>query len=488
MDIGELAYECEKRIDTGDVNKILAFTSIVAEHIQPEQTVDKVVYCYYFLGNLHSAASSILRESASSWRSNIFPANKVDAINAFRMAERIAIKIGSPILCEIETNLANEMAHQRRNFECLEKWRCNFNVIGDSPFVSSLSKAKELLWVRHWLDDEGHSNSYYFSAYILLNNLRLNLKHTDHPDIVDMMKNDQEIISVLRFGDENQELIFNWDKNNLPDSMCKDEKTYRRWCLDNRLFVNPLNDITDQFIADQDILQFPSHKVKIGGGPFLSAAFSSIKREFCFARFLAYEGFHEIHPDYENKKLYLTDTLDDVRYDGSLEKIKAAFRVCFSTLDSLASLMNKYFKCDHRRPEFKPSWIKENLSSFENHFIDALYWLSCDLTDAQTIPADKWKAPNPSSAKIRQLRNAVEHGWLRVSEAAGTVWDRDNDYALNVSSGELKESTMVVLKTVRCALIYFCLAVKFQETTERDFSKKDLYVSQMTPLVDDDFI
>lgn len=488
MDIDELAYECQKIIDSGDVKKISDFTSLVKDYIKPEQTVDNVVCCYYFLGNLYSALSFLLQESASSWRNSIFPSNRVCSINAYRLAERMADEIRSPLIYEIQTNLANEIAHQRRNFESIEKWRCDFNIVGDTPFVSSLSKARELLWIRHWLNDDGHSNCYVFAAYIVLSNLRSNLRRTDHPNIIETMNNDEEILSILDYGDKNREIIINWDKEKYTEYASTDEKRYREWCLKSRLFVNPLNDITDQCIADQDILQFPNHKVEVGAGPFFSAAFSSLKREYCFARFLAYEGFHGIHPKYEHRNLYLTNTLDGVRYDGSVEKIKTAFRVCFGILDSLSALINRYFKCNHQQPAFTSKWIRENLASYDNFFIDALYWLACDLTDTQAISSDKWKAPYPSAAKIRRLRNAIEHGWLRVTDSDSPTRPNNNDYASTVSANELKENTLFVLKIVRSALIYFCLAVKFHESKANEEQPTGIYVPQFTPLVDDDFI
>ena len=58
-----------------------------------------------------------------------------------------------------------------------------------------------------------------------------------------------------------------------------EEKTYRRWCLKELLFVNPINDITTEWIADQDILQFPNHTVSIGDGSFFAACLIMKKTE-----------------------------------------------------------------------------------------------------------------------------------------------------------------------------------------------------------------
>jgi hypothetical protein len=37
------------------------------------------------------------------------------------------------------------------------------------------------------------------------------------------------------------------------------EISYKQWCLDNVLYLNPLNDITTQSLANRDILVLPSY-------------------------------------------------------------------------------------------------------------------------------------------------------------------------------------------------------------------------------------
>jgi hypothetical protein len=53
----------------------------------------------------------------------------------------------------------------------------------------------------------------------------------------------------------------------------KEEIAYRRWCLEKRLFLNPLNDLGTYAIAGRDVLMLPSFVTPIGrraicgGGP-----------------------------------------------------------------------------------------------------------------------------------------------------------------------------------------------------------------------------
>ena len=487
MDLEQIGIECDLAIETGEDQRISQLIDKVGSYLKADDLSDDALAKYnYFLANLYSKLSILRKEDFRGWRNDEFPENMVNAINRLRSAETFAISRHDFLPNEIQINLATQIARQRRTIECFEKWVCDFSVEGDGPYVSALSKARELIWVRHWLNDPGHANCYLLEAYSLLSNLQSNLTKTSHPGVIETVNNDPQIANVMEFGRSKSQTEIDWDKNFIRPDYSEDEKNYRSWCLKNRLFVNPLNDITQEWVADQDILQLPNYVVNAGEGPYFSAAFSSLKREYCFARFLAYEGINGIHPEYENTKMFLTDTLDGERYKGQTEKVKTAFRICFSVLDSLSMLVNKYFECNSKKASFTSKWIKENLKDEENPFIDALYWLSCDLTDTSSISKEKWKAPNPDSFKIRRMRNALEHSWVRATEESSTRWNDKNDYAYMVTHSELEKNTISVLKLVRCAMIYFCLAVKYEEDEKRKVNRPSSTVRFATPMIKDD--
>jgi len=178
------------------------------------------------------------------------------------------------------------------------------------------------------------------------------------------------------------------------------------------------------------------------------------------------------HPPYENRNLFLANTFDGVCFEGTTEKIKTSLRVAFSIFDSLAGLLNKYFNCGCEQYSFKTRWIKENLSHVDNIFIDALYFLACDLTDDSGIKKKLWKAPNPDGAEIRKVRNSIEHGWLRVVRYDSEPSDSDIDYAHLIHIDNLKYINLSVLSKVRAALMYLCFAIKLEE----DKKEKDIGV------------
>lgn len=488
INLNELAASSDKAICNGEESEIRTIVTLLEQKLTHENGAVAKCYAHYLLGNLRTKLALIAGESAAGWRQGTYPTNLTAGINHLRQAKALISNKTEVIRGEIQTNLANALACQRRNIEVLEDWNSDFSLKGDAPFVSALAKARELIWISRWLSDNGHAKLYQYEAYLLLKELEANLTNTDHSAVINALQNDAVIIKLIK-SEESFKPLSGWSKQYSADSYGDDEKEYRAWCLDNRLFANPINNISKEWIADKDVLQFPNHVVSIGDGPYFAAAFSSLKREYCFARHMAFEGIHEIHPKYENEQLFLVNTLDYVHYSGAVEKTKTAFRICFSVLDSLAALMSAYFQCKAEQAAYKPNWIRDNFKDkAENPFVDALYWLSCDLLDDEKTVSDpnKWKAPNPSSSEIRRIRNAIEHGWLRVAEQKQTIWEKDNDFAYVLSPEDLQKQTLFLLKIVRAAMHYLCMAVTYNEKSKK--TEEKVIMPNPLPMIDDEFI
>ena len=480
MDLLKLGMQCDVALENEDLIELYSLVEKIENTKLDDLLLEDVCQLEYTIGNLYVGISCALNEELPSWRNGEFPKYRVKAINSYRRARALADVTESPLFAQITTNLAIEISQQGRAIEAISNWNMHFASTGDAPIVAAFSKAQSLKWLTYYINDPGHVDCYLIEAYKLLKKLDETVDKKDHPKIFNELKNNAEYRTLLDHGDDNFWSDLEWDQSE-PDYLYSyEEKQYRSWCLMMGLFANDLNDLTNKWIADQDILQFPTHNVDVGVGPYLSSAFSAIKREFCFARFLAYEGINNVHPKFENKNLFLADTYDGVKFEGEIEKIKAAFRISFSALDSIATLLDQYFKCESNQPSFSPIWIKKNLNNHKNPFVDALYWLACDLTDASLIREERWKAPNPESGEIRRLRNAIEHGWLRVVEFKFDDEERLGDYAHIISSEKLKHLTIDILLTVRAALQYVCFAVKYEEVSNSDGSSN--YLSQTVPL------
>lgn len=461
-DIKKLAIKCEKAIQSFNSEKIdCMIAEIKALGDKVPSNINEQIFYAYFLGNLHSQKAKILEESSFSWRKSIFPVNKVQAINYFRKSLNLA---NNKLInfFDIRTNLANELNGFCRTVESTELLDFDYDKArSDSKYTAPYARSISLRWLAQYLNDPGHSDYYMLTAYQLLKCLQTNTDKIEHPDVKKAIINSQEITNFISYGDTVKDnfkpLCDLWSDKTYK----KQEKLYKKWCLDNNLFLNDLNDITKEWVAAQDILQFPNYIVDANEGPFYSAAFSDLKSRYCYARHLAFEGFFNIYPHYERNDLYLADTLDYVEYSGPVENLKVSIRLCFSILDSMASLMNQYFGIKNKKSSFTPKWIQEYFKGIENPFIDALYWLSCDLCDSNKIP--NWKAPNPNTSYLRILRNDMEHNWVRIAEFECNHWNNEHDYVQTIPQKQLEKSTLEIFKYVRSALLYFIFAVKYNE-------------------------
>jgi hypothetical protein len=85
----------------------------------------------------------------------------------------------------------------------------------------------------------------------------------------------------------------------------KGEIKYRQWCLENRLFLNPLNDLVTNGMAAKDILTTPSIVQPIDAGTLYFGYFNQMKQEFVSARFFYYEGISADRPHYSDRGVLL---------------------------------------------------------------------------------------------------------------------------------------------------------------------------------------
>ena len=401
------------------------------------------------------------------------------------------IKLKKHVKCsryfEIQTNLANCLCSFGRYIEAIQLWPCDFFHEGDSAFVSTYRKANILRYLSTFIDSPYTAYDYRFKAYRMLKILKAKV---DRDGIISkhrVLMNDPDIVVFIKKGDElTQKGAINIEEEDTSDTKYDngEEQLYSEWCLENNLFLNHLNDITNKIIARFDIIQFPKHDTSIFDGPYFLEAFSAIKREFSFARFLLYEGiFQKNCPDYEYKNLYLTDTGGGIYYEMDIEKIKTSMRLAFSIFDKLINLMIVYFEGREKlskKTVFQAEFIRKNIKPQNNPFITSLFWLACDLTGIDPNNSNtSWKTPNPDAKKLREIRNALEHNWLKVSDGPGIWEDRSGfNYAYEISKEELIEITIKTMKMARSGLLYFVFSVNYHEKNK----PKHKAVAQENPL------
>lgn len=159
-------------------------------------------------------------------------------------------------------------------------------------------------------------------------------------------------------------------------------------------------------------------------------------------------------------------------YGIRIEQLKTAYKTLFGLLDKIAFFMNAYYELGIAETDidFRSIWYSKHygkncyeyrntLNKDANFALASLYWISRDLYDRFE------SSPNPELMRIRNIRNALEHKYVKI--VAGYFPERLNgdvdDLALYVSEDEMFRLTMELMKTAREAIICLSLCVNIEE-------------------------
>lgn len=251
------------------------------------------------------------------------------------------------------------------------------------------------------------------------------------------------------------------------------EEEYREWCLNNHLFLNPLNDLdVYEYCFAADVLQLPDITMQIEDKPVCHGMFNQLKQEYIYARFLMYDSLEEEKVHFADKDTYLLNFSDYPKYSIRIEKLKTAYKTLYSILDKTAYFINRYFELGikERDVSFRSIWLSEKqgknaykykniLKVDENYGLRAIYWIRKDFYECID------KSTEPQAKFLCDLRNALEHKYVKVCE--NWSMNRDSgeidDLAFYVSEDELKYSVLKLLKIIRELIINISIAVNIEE-------------------------
>jgi len=376
-------------------------------------------------------------------------------------------------LCQIYTNLGNCFSHIGRFVEALWYYDKALGIIPDFGMAQG-NKAITLSDYARRLYDDGHASIFLKEAHSLLKSaLELPLE----PGAWEAFSREKNRIeSVLR----PDFLSTPTDLDDFPMGSNEEESAYRAWCLGEKLFLNPLNDLGNYPIANRDVLTAPSIVVGLNDGPYYPAIFNALKQEYVSARFLLYAGIKAVSPHFSDRDVLLYNTLDYPAYGLATEQVKIAFRMAYSIFDKVAFFLKHYLELQvpERQVYLRTIWFKNGkkkvdlLSDFkskENLPMRGLYWLSKDLfCDDEGFR----EAIEPDARTLNKYRNHLEHKYLKLhmDEWAGPLAFQDtvgkamtDSLAFSVYRRDFEMSALSIMRLARAALIYLSLGVHTEE-------------------------
>ena len=370
----------------------------------------------------------------------------------------------------ILNNLGTALNATGRIIDAIEIWD-RLLLIDDSFALARLNRALAWIYYGDAVHDESHRLLLRKRAYQNMKQISRPVLTAEQRDDLDRHLKSLEATVGLEWLDEE----INWDDMRISDTA--EEKTYREWCLKNRLFLHPLNDAGNILLASYDAIATPDMFVEyIADGPYRQGFFNQLVQEFVSARFLIYEGFTFRPTHFSDRHVTLADTLDGALFSFGQEKIRCAFRVTYSLFDKIAYFLNHYFHLDipEKQVSFRSLWYeKRNLKTrpvrsefktrYSNWPLRALFWLSKDFEEDN----DGFQnSIEPEAQKLRSIRDHLEHKLLRIHRESVPEIIPLGQYSITES--DFRSKTIRLARLGRSALMYLALAMRHEERSNRN--------------------
>jgi hypothetical protein len=415
--------------------------------------------------------------------------------NAIRFAPEKLDKSLTFRLCQIYTNLGNLLNKIGRFVEAIWYYDKAINLKPDFGMaIGNKAIALKYYGLNHY--DHGPKSVLIVSARDLLEQT-LNLTEPLEGNARDGFTTQLQYIKSW-VSNHKLEEIADMKNHSLGDDYREQE--YRKWCLKERLFLDPLNDLGQYPIAAQDVLSTPSMLAAIGEPPYLQGYFSWLKQEYVTARYLLYKGCQRGKSHFSDKEVLLYNTLDYPAYGYNTELIKLSFRSLYSLFDKIAYFINDYFKLNiaEKAIHLRTIWytnigkdlkIRPELRSNNNWPLKGLYWLSKDIYEVDELYRN---AIEPESKDWREYRNSLEHKYLKITKYnfksdGNELSLLKEPLALCISSAHFKKCTLSLARLVRAAFIYLSFSVYWEERHKANKYKGSIIPPMLLGKFDDDW-
>ena len=247
------------------------------------------------------------------------------------------------------------------------------------------------------------------------------------------------------------------------------ERHYRKWCLDNRLFLNPLNDICTDSVAATDVLHLPSHShiYAVSGTPRFPAYFNLLKQEYISARYRLYHAVHEDDPEFLMRDVFMLDSGENQVLGHCFEDLRSAFHSAYAIFDKISLLLADYYllDVDLKWLNFRNVWFNKQGDLSQYSMVVKLasprtVFLSKDLHN------DSFKeVAEPDAVDLARLRNQVEHRFVNLEYVSR---GKSTEAQLFMLVEDFVARSLRLLKLAREALIYLSLAMHWEEQSQKE--------------------
>jgi hypothetical protein len=457
----------------------------------------------YYLSNAWANRRQIERQSRQDEWKWEQPEVEKQIIHLRRALRRDGFPELDPLRqCQILTNLGNLLNTVGRFVEAVEYWDEALAILPSFGMAQG-NRGYGLIYYGRALYDDGHRPVFFRHAHV---GLRTALS-SDSNEVygVDHWARDgfSEQVAWLESLIKPEYLSKGTEMEEFPLGDSKGEVNYRKWCLHNRLFLNPLNDLGAYSIAARDVLTTPSIVVCLDQGMHFQGFYNQLKQEYVSARCLYYEGTSSTRPHFSDKDVLLYNTLDYPSYSLATEKVKVAFRMAYSLLDKVSFFLNHYLALGipERRVSFRSFWyagqerqrgLRPEFENCENWPLRGLFWLSKDLFE--NAPEFR-ECLEPDAQELDSVRNHAEHKYLKLHEYEWSKPSSEDDVlqmrcdalAFSLRRRDFEAKALRLIKMVRAALVYLSLAIHREEQRRAQARPQGLILPMYVDTYDDDW-
>ncbi|MDR3682110.1 MAG: LA2681 family HEPN domain-containing protein [Geothrix sp.] len=481
--VKELANKVDEAWFSRDMSKLQECIDLIKDQLQEDGDAKRNGALYYFLANAHSGKRACQpgKNTLENWEDEDIEAEIFNLRVAHKLLEGSRSQTGKVRYCQASTNLGNALSLVGRPVEAIYYWDKALEAL---PFgMAMANRGYGLLHYSRFVPDPSHKNLIAHRAY------RDMATALEHP--IDLEPGSTDIFAdAMAFIRSNlgDFVDKDFDLNTYSLGKTHGERQYRRWCLNQRLFLNPLNDLGSLAVAAADVLHLPTITTDLHEGPWALSFFNQLKQEYVSARFLLYEGIHNRGLHYSDKDVSIVNTLDYSSHTIHTQKIIIAFRAAYSLFDKVAYFVNEYIKVGIpiKFVSIKTIWYTQRekkkginplFTDLENNALRGLYWLSKDLSENRPGFRD---AMEPEAQEIDYLRQCSEHRFLKLvdfsfrSEGRPQFESFLGDKLSNIQTKkEFVAKAIKLMQLSRSALLYLSLAVQTHEVRKKRLARSN---------------
>lgn len=477
MTLSELAKAIDFATDSGDVESLLYLSKECEEKLKTATSEERVVLLYY-QSNTHYGIYIISKRHDTDYIWNWKQPESIKSILLLRRSinEPAFNDIDPIVACQIRTNLGSRLNTLGRPIAANAEW---LKVLDTNPrFAKALAaRAQALKYYAGLIYDPYHKPVLLASARSLFD------KALDQNAIWEsgdrnhfapgLMEERREIADILVRNQYDEE----YDLNQWSLGKSKRECSYRRWCLKERLFLNPLNEAHTDSVAAGDVLHLPDHIYSLKESPRFPLYYNLMKQEYVSARYRLYRATHEDDPAFIMRDVLMLDCGEGQELGHYTEDLRSAFRSSYAIFDKIGLFLNDYLNLgiEARKVNFRRIWyekpnrddseIRSDLQERHNLPLRGLYYLSKDLFDKRFKDVAE-----PHASQLARLRQQVEHRFLSFLYYGE---EESTETHQLISTDDFRDSALHLLKMAREALIYVSLAMHVEEYSRKESQGND---------------